>query len=272
MSAVRGARASGTCLACATLALAAGAADAAGGTWTLGLGVPYDGSTYLEHESDLPAFPVLSYEYGRFNVSPLGLEVEFHDSARGLDGQERRPPDWSWRLSGKLNVGFGSRDEDESPAFEGMEDRDDETTLGLGVRATTPFGTLAAGFDADVVDASGGYRAEASYSRPLYVDRKVLLVASAGVAFRSEEQVDYYYGVRASEAEPGRPAYGAGAAVDPFAGYLLRYGITPRWSAVQTLRVLRLDDDVVKSPLTTDDEVEWQGAVLVTYTFGGAER
>ena len=249
--------------------------------WTVGIGIPYEGSTYIEHESDLPVFPILSWDRGRFAVSPFGVDVELYDSEKraagnpdassdggdGGDDGDDDGPEWSLAVSGGLQLGFGDRDEDESPAFRDMETRREETTLGLGADVGTPFGGVAAGFRRDVSGASDGLVAELVWTGPLFFRGDFIALLNVGVEHFDERHTDYFYGVRPGEATAERAAYSPGSATSPWVGYTMMYPVTPRWRLLHTLRVLDLDDAIVDSSLTTDDEREVQAVVISTWSF-----
>jgi len=69
------------------------------------------------------------------------------------------------------------------------------------------------------------------------------------VQWNDRKTMDYYYGVRASEALPGRPAYRAGAATHVELGLRSTYTWAPQHSVYLDLSATRLGSGARHSPL-----------------------
>ncbi len=89
---------------------------------------------------------------------------------------------------------------------------------------------------------------------------------SVGVTWMSERAADYYYGVRASEAQPGLPAYQADAAWNPFLRFTLSYSFDSHWHLVSVFQHEKLDGTIKDSSSVVDDEVT-TGFVGLYYEF-----
>jgi MipA family protein len=72
------------------------------------------------------------------------------------------------------------------------------------------------------------------------------------LAARDAKLNDYYYGVMAGEATPGRPAYQPGGGVNAMAGLNARYDFADRWHFLLGLSATRWPDGVRRSPIVED--------------------
>ncbi|WP_325090067.1 MipA/OmpV family protein, partial [Burkholderia contaminans] len=70
-----------------------------------------------------------------------------------------------------------------------------------------------------------------------------------GAEWLSNKYVDYYYGVRPSEARAGRAAYSAGSTVNVSAGTRIDYRPTKQQTIFLDVGVSRLGDAITDSPI-----------------------
>ncbi|TQV89378.1 MipA/OmpV family protein [Aliikangiella coralliicola] len=99
--------------------------------------------------------------------------------------------------------------------------------------------------------------------------------ASLGFQYRSEEILDYFYGVSEALAIPGVPVYQAGSGVNVNAQFGVSYPITKNWIFESYLRHTKVDDSILDSPIisnsirfddTRTEDVSEVG-VLFSYVF-----
>ena len=154
-------------------------------------------------------------------------------------------------LSAKLAPRFAGYDDSDSDVFVGMK-RKSSLDAGLGLQYRIDNWTLDTEVLTDVLGNSNGQEAKVKFSYgmrfgPLQVSPEV------GVSYSTSKLVDYYYGVRQSEATADRPAYRAGDAVNyhtglalstpVFFGGMTRLGVEYHW----------YDNSIANSPLTDRD-------------------
>jgi outer membrane protein len=96
-----------------------------------------------------------------------------------------------------------------------MDDRDWSVDGGVGVSWLTDVGLFGLSYVTDLFGRHKGQEMEFSYT-VLFRWRGFDFIPSAGMRWKSENLVDYYYGVRPSEALTGRPAFEGEEALDPF--------------------------------------------------------
>ena len=102
-----------------------------------------------------------------------------------------------------------------------------------------------------LADASGhskGQRLRLSAERTWRMG-SVGMTPRLAVQWNDRKTMDYYYGVRASEALPGRPAYRAGAATHVELGLRSTYTWAPQHSVYLDLSATRLGSGARHSPL-----------------------
>ncbi len=77
------------------------------------------------------------------------------------------------------------------------------------------------------------------------------LLPSVGFEWMSARLVDYYYGVHADEAMPGRPAYQGRDTVNVGAGIAADLRLNRSWSLLGGVHVTRFGSGIEDSPIVT---------------------
>jgi outer membrane protein len=148
----------------------------------------------------------------------------------------------------------------------GMARRDPALQTGLAWRTRSQFGNIDLELLHDANNTSHGSEARLGYNLDLHRGRWHFR-PSWTVAHRSANLNNYYYGVRAAEAIPGRPAYLPGSGTDWTAALYGYYEITERWRLLGGVGLTRLDAAVRASPVV-DDRLQ-KGVLLgAAYDFG----
>ncbi len=231
----------------------------AGGSsqWAVGVGVGVRERAYLDADRKVNALPLLFYEnrYVRF----AGTTVE------GKLLNYSLAPDQ--RLTGGLLLKWvpeGYKGSD-SPALAGMSERKGGLMGGAGLGWQTPVANLGLEWTTDLSSHSKSQRLQ------LQVDRRFQMGAVSftprlGAAWMDRKWVDYYYGVRASEALPGRPAYQGDAGVALEAGLRMDYAIQRQHVIFLDLGVTHLPKEATNSPIVERSNLP-RAAVGYLYRF-----
>lgn len=82
------------------------------------------------------------------------------------------------------------------------------------------------------------------------------LTPSFGLNWKSSNLLDYYYGVRDSEARENRPAYKASSGFNHFARLSVSYTINDHWGLVGVAEYETLSRSIRNSPIVNKDSVE----------------
>jgi outer membrane protein len=91
-----------------------------------------------------------------------------------------------------------------------------------------------------------------AYAAPIVIER-LFIKPSIGVSYISSNLADYYYGVKSSEARPGRPSYDVGDTWGWSAGVVSNYRIHENWLLMFLLEYEGFSDDVKDSPIVSED-------------------
>ncbi len=152
----------------------------------------------------------------------------------------------------------------------GMGTRDSGIDLGLAYRMRRPWGTLRAELVRDVGSASRGTEARLGYSYE-WRSGPWSLRPDASVSWRDAKLNNYYYGVRANEATPGRPAYAPGAGMQSQLGLYGSYDVSERWRLLAGVSATVLGTSVKNSPIV-QKRVLPALYIGAAYDFGGHKR
>ncbi|MHB1199112.1 MAG: MipA/OmpV family protein [Polaromonas sp.] len=152
----------------------------------------------------------------------------------------------------------------------GMAPRDSGIDMGLSYRFHQPWGTLQAELVRDAGNTSQGSEFRLGYSYD-WRSGPWTLRPSLSVAVRDAKLNNYYYGVPASEATPGRPAYAPGAGVNTTAGLHGSYALSQRWRLLAGVSATVLGRQIKNSPIVQRSVLP---AVYVgaSYDFESPER
>jgi outer membrane protein len=148
-----------------------------------------------------------------------------------------------WRVDGY--------DDDDSRYLQGMKDRKMTLDGGLSASYFDGWGATTVSMVTDLLGRHDGQELSFSYGKR-FASEKWSLIPAGGVLYKSGNLTDYYYGVRPSEALPGRPAYSAGQQWDPFVALRATYKLTDQWSALATFRYEWLGSEITSSPIVDD--------------------
>ena len=158
----------------------------------------------------------------------------------------------------KLRPGYKTDDDD---LLQGMEER--KLSLDAGIRMKLKTGSLLtnAAVYTDIANRSDGQSASLKISLPFKLATTWRLSPSLSVDWLSDDLVDYYYGVRASEATGSRPEYHGRATLNSRIGLNLSHRFAKDWLAFAGASYLRLGDGLYDSPI-----VQHKG--IATYYIG----
>lgn len=222
--------------------------------WNADLGLSLLGaqSHVFGEENKAEVRPYLNLEYGVFIAGPDGL---------GVSGQLGE----SDQLSAVFIVRESVIDHDENGLLKHLKERDDATELALHWTHFTPLVDITTAISSDVSDTHEGYEAKLMLSKKLETEAGIFIPAVA-IQHQSEELVDYYYGVRAAEANSRFASYQGKAATNANASITHVYPITPEWHVATQVAYDYLGSGISDSPIV-EESGYWSGALSVFYRF-----
>lgn len=214
---------------------------------------------YKNPDDDVSVLLGVEYRGEKFNVSHDAISYDFsHSKKYGVEA-----------LLASKNAGYDAKD---SKTFTGMDDRD--VSVDVGGRLIIDTGALPVTFDVTKdVNSSKGYEAGlkvggiAPHASHWDGKRELKVMAAGGLRYQDKDVVDYYYGVKNSEATSSRKAYKGKSALTPFVGVEAQANITKHFTINGDLGVERRANSIINSPLTTDKEYQAIANIGVTYWF-----
>jgi len=154
---------------------------------------------------------------------------------------------------------------DDSPFLHGMHDRNWSVDGGVNIEAVTPVGLLGVSIVSDLLGRNRGQEVEFRYLI-MFPVLGFELIPSGGVRWKSDDLVDYYYGVRPTEARPDRPAYQGEQAFDPFLRLVVRHKLTKHWSLFSDAQYEWLASEITNSPIVDKDhQLSFTAGVLYAW-------
>ena len=106
----------------------------------------------------------------------------------------------------------------------------------------------------EMLDRHDGGTAELAFSLPRQFDWGYV-VPSVEFRYLSEKYADYYYGVQPQEANPTRPEYEPGSAVNPYVALRVGYRLGSRWMLTGKVGLEFLDATIKDSPIVAKERL-----------------
>jgi len=222
-------------------------------TISLGAGVVVTSKPYEGVNAGVYPIPMFAYEGRRLYLRGVAVGYRFL-SAR------------NWSVAPVLWPRFDGYEEEDSSVLRGMDDRDMTLDAGVAFAYRGDWGVFGAALVTDILGKHDGQELELTYSKPMRWDAWSIAPA-AGLRWQSRDLADYYYGVRHEEARlPGRPAYDADGAVNPFVALRVQRPLGRKWSLLGAVQYEWFDDEISDSPIV-DESYDITVIAGVLYTF-----
>lgn len=232
-------------LAVATSAIAAQAAEPGtakpSSSWGLGVGAISSQQPYTGIDHDTKAIPLIYFENEYLRVFGPNAEVRLSQ----LQINDTQPVDFS--LVGQYD--FSGYDADDSRVFDGMSDRKSSFWAGAKVQWHTDLVNVHAEWLADVSGNSKGQRLNLGLERTWRLDDHITLTPHVTAMWQDKKYVDYYFGVRDSEARMDRAAYAGKSALNTELGVRGNYMFDKHHSLFLDIKATSLASEIKDSPL-----------------------
>ncbi len=224
--------------------------------YALGVAVTGSQSPYVDADASTFAYPFLtSFRDPAFTKDWLLLR----DGGLGVRWVTNN--DWELSLFGRVEtLGTGTN---ESPALEGIANKKWALEMGprIGWRGwpvQIHFTTLK-----EVSGRHGGLANELSVSLP-WEGARGFINASVSLTHKDADFTNYYYGVSADEALPGRPEYVPGDSVVPEFDIFWGYALSDKWLLKGSVGIDFLDSAITNSPIVDREEL-WSVNLGIAY-------
>lgn len=212
----------------------------------LGPGVLYIRDPYKGVDEDIYPIPLFIYRGERLSI--FGPRATY-----SLFGEKDR-----WGVEALFRLRLEGYEDNDSRCLRGMDDRDGTIELGMRYIHDLDFAVVSAEFSQDILGEHDGCEMRLTLSKAfnsVLGIESLRLTPIVGVNWRSGDLNDYYYGVRPSEALPGRRAYTADSAPGLLTALQADYKLSNRWSLFGLVSLEWLDDEITDSPIVARDQI-----------------
>ena len=232
-------------LACSAPAFAQqppGEGEPEGSSWGLGLAVMSVQNAYKGTDRETRVLPMISYENRYVTLGGPNLElklpgIELSDSQR-----------LNFGVMPQLFDGAGYEAKD-SPALAGMSERKSSIWVGAKMEWENDLADVKLEWLGDASGKSKGQRLALGLERKIMLSPRLMLIPQVGVEWVDKKYVDYYYGVRDSEATAGRAAYTGKATLNPEISLSGIYRFDRHHSMMLNVGVRSFGKEIKNSPI-----------------------
>jgi MipA family protein len=245
------------------LAAAQGGPDGPGGRdggsgWGLGIGVASMQKPYTGMDRETKALPMIYYENRWIRLLGLGAEAKL--PRLGISKTQHVDFSLLARYDGS---GYEA---DDAPILNGMAERKGGFWAGGKATWHTDIASLSADWTADASGHSKGQRLGLSLTKNWRLGQQIMLAPRLGASWYDKKYVDYYFGVRDSEATAGRAAYSGKSGVNAELSLRSTYLLDRQNSVFLDVGVTRLSNGIKNSPLV-DRSTEGRVSAGYLYRF-----
>ncbi|SFB21212.1 outer membrane protein [Collimonas sp. OK607] len=205
------------------------------GQWSLGFGAAVIDKAYRDFNREVQPLPVASYENKWISASIPTFDVKLYSN-----------DSFSFRLRARW-AGDGYEASD-SPALVGMDKRKSSIWAGGAVIWKTDFANISGEVLSDAMGNSKGMRAKVQIDRR-FAAGKFGFTPRLAAEWVDDKYVDYYYGVRQSEAQTGRAFYDGKATTNLQIGLRMDYTLARHHTMFLDVGATRFGSTVKDSPL-----------------------
>lgn len=212
-----------------------GPEDGSESKWGIGLMLGAETMPYKGYSSKTEVWPMLSYENKWVRVAGPGVDLKLGNTGA-----------FSYELTARYSdSGYQASDASE---FDGMDDRDGGVWLGARVNWQNELVNVHAELLGDASGNSDGQQFRLSFDRR-FQSGAYTLVPRIALNWQDKNYVDYYYGVKESEARADRSAYTGASGVSSELGMRMNYAVDAKQTVFLDLSATALPSSIKDSPL-----------------------
>jgi outer membrane protein len=204
--------------------------------WSLGAGVIASPRPYVGTGARVFPVPAIGLQYKRWFVQGIRGGYSVLQSDR-------------FTANAFAQVRFRGLEPDDSPFLAGMEERKKSLDAGVEfIYSGRPLG-FRASFLTDTLGRSNGQELSLLAVSGIPLGRRGIILFGIGPRWMSQSRVDYYFGVRDTEATASRPAYTADATWNLDINLSAVINLRSKWSLVALVNREGLGSSITDSPL-----------------------
>lgn len=243
-------------LAVSSPAFAQAGEDPSTTSWSLGIGAISRQKPYAGIDRDNMVLPVLQFENRYVNIS--GPQIGIKLPSLNISDSQR----FNFNIVGRYD-GSGYKAKD-APIFSGMSERKGGFLAGAEVEWNNDLVDVKAAWLADASGNSKGQLFSLGLERTWKFGQHFMLSPRIEATWHDKKYVDYYFGVRDSEARQGRPTYSGKGGASAELGVRGIYLFDQRHSVFLDVSVSSLAKGVKDSPLV---DRSTENRVLLGYAY-----
>jgi len=230
--------------------------ELAGSTWGLGIGAISAQQPYTGIDRDNKVLPVILFENRYVRLFGPTLEAKLPSLALG----------GSQRLDVRAVVQYDGNgyESDDAPILAGMAKRRSGFWAGAKVKWDNDIANVGVEWLADVSSHSKGQRLNLELERSWRFGERVVVTPRLAAQWSDRKTVDYYFGVRDSEAVGGRPAYDGRSGTSIDVGVRTMFNIDAHQALLFNVGVTALPSEIRDSPIV---DRSTENRVLVAYLY-----
>lgn len=210
-------------------------------SWGLGIGAASSQDPYTNIDRESDALPLIYYE--NTYVMVFGPTAELKLPGLRISDTQR------FNFSIVATYDESGYEEGDARILDGMDDRDGGFWAGAKVEWENEVVNVSAEWLADASGDSEGQQASLGLERTWEFGEHIMLTPWVAATWLDKDYVDYYFGVRDSEARFDRPTYDGKSTVNTEIGVRGTYMFDQRHSVFLDLEAVRLGSEIKDSPL-----------------------
>jgi outer membrane protein len=223
--------------------------------WGIGIAAGAKQQPYTGAGTESQGIPLIYYENRYVRVLGAGAELKLPKVELGSNS--------SLSFGLRARYGLGGYEPSDAPILQGMQERKSSVWLGAGATWRNEIADVSAEWLGDASGKSKGQQFRLGVQRDFRAG-DFTLTPRIEAHWLDKKYVDYYYGVRAEESRPGRPAYLGASTVNTEVGLRIGYAIDPHQSVFVDVSATQLGKQIKNSPLVDRSN---QSAVSVGYLY-----
>jgi len=204
--------------------------------YRVGAAVKWDTEVYRGAGNDVMALPYLYLKHGAWELDRTALKYYLIEIDK-------------LKLAPILSFELDGYDADDSSFLAGMENRDFSLGLGIAAEYDWSFLDIKASVRRDVLNNSDGLIAELSVGTDFIETPSYAVGLELGLSYYDSHYSDYYYGVLATEATAGRPAYEVDSTLNPSVQLGGFYRLNQNWAITGIAKHTFFDSNIKDSPI-----------------------
>lgn len=218
--------------------------------WGIGIGGMIENQGYTDIGTKTTVIPMIYVETEKLRI--YGPTINYQLASLG---------NIDFSLAGQYR--FDGYEADDGDIFTGMDDRTGTFEVGFNVNYGTDFGDFS--FDAltDIGSEHDGYELSLSYSKP-FMFKPFMVEPFARISLQSDDLVNYYYGVKESEATDYRAFYEAESTTNAEIGVRTNWQFGERHNLLMIVSYKAFGSEIKDSPLV---DKSGGGTFILGYTY-----